>query len=146
MKRVIAAAALSAAFLATPYLATAQAPPFSNGPVWDVQHIRTKDGHFDDYIKWVSTVWKADQEELKKAGYIIDYKVYSVVDPRADEPDILLCTEFKNMAAMDTPVAEYYAFAAKHFGAIAQQDQQQAARDSIRTAMGDVLLREIILK
>ena len=146
MKRVIAAAALSAAFVAVSGFAAEPGPPFSNGPVWDVQHIRTKDGHFDDYIKWVSTVWKTYQEAWMKAGYTIGYKVYLVVDPRADEPDVLLCTEYKNMAAMDTSVAEQYAFAAKHFGPTAQQDQQQAARESIRTSMGDVLIREINLK
>ena len=61
MKRVIAAAALSAAFIAMSSFAAEPGPPFSNGPVWDVQQIRTKDGHFDDYIKWVATVWKSYQ-------------------------------------------------------------------------------------
>jgi hypothetical protein len=145
MKRVIAAAALSVAFLGVSSFAAEPAPPFSNGPVWDVQHIRTKDGHFDDYMKWVSTVWKAYQVAWMKAGYTIGYKVYVVVDPRSDEPDVLLCTEYKNMAAMDVPVAEQYAFAAKHFGATAQQDKAQADRGSIRTALGDVLLREVDL-
>ena len=145
MKRVIAAAALSAAFVAVSSFAAEPAPPYSNGPVWDVQHIRTKDGHFDDYIKWVSSVWKSYQEAWIKAGYTIGYKVYVVVDPRADEPDVLLCTEYKNMAAMDTSVAEQYAFAAKRFGPTAQQDQKQASRESIRTPMGDVLIREINL-
>jgi hypothetical protein len=146
MKRVILAAALSVAFLGSAVRADAQAPPFSNGPVWDVVHIRTKDGRFDDYIKWVSTAWKQQQEALMKAGYIIGYKVYTVVDAREGEPDILLCTEFKNMGAMDTPVAEMYDFAAKHFGAIGQQNQQEVARGSMRTVMGDVLIREIDLK
>ena len=81
-----------------------------------------------------------------KGGYTIGYKVYVVVDPRQGEPDIMLCTEYKNMAAMDVSVAEQYAFAAKHFGSTAQQDQQEASRQSIRTALGDVLLREINLK
>lgn len=146
MKRVIAAAVLSVAFLGVSSFAAAQAPPFSNGPVWDVQHIRTKDGHFDDYMKWVSTVWKSNQEAWMKAGYTIGYKVYVVVDPRAGEPDILLCTEYKDMATMDKPVAELYAFAAKHFGSATQQNQEEASRESIRTPMGDVLIREVNLK
>jgi len=146
MKRVILAAALSVAFLGSAASALAQAPPYSNGPVWDVQHIRTKDGHFDDYVKWLSTVWKPMEETMMKGGYIIGYKVYVVVDPRADEPDILLCTEYKNMAVMDTSVAELYAFMAKHFGSTAQQDKEQADRASIRTSLGDVLIREINLK
>jgi hypothetical protein len=146
MKRVLAAAALSAAFLAVPFSAMAQAPPYSNGPVWDVSQIRTKDGRFDDYIKWVSTAWKAQEEALMKAGYIIGYKVYTVVDPRDGEPDILLCTEYKNMAVMDTPVAQMYAWAAKHLGSTKQQNQGEVSRGSMRTVMGDVLMRELILK
>jgi hypothetical protein len=145
MNRVIAAAALSVAFLGVSSFAAEPAPPFSNGPVWDVQHIRTKDGHFDDYMKWVSTVWKAYQVAWMKGGYTIGYKVYVVVDPRADEPDVLLCTEYKNMAAMDVPVAEQYAFAAKYFGGTAQQDKAEADREAIRTALGDVLIREVDL-
>jgi hypothetical protein len=146
MKRVIAAAALSAAFLVVSFSADAQAPPFSNGPVWDVSHIRTKDGHWDEYIQWVSTDWKAQQEALLKGGYIIGYKVYSVVDARDGEPDILLCTEYKNMAAMDVAPAQIYAFAAKHFGSTAEQNSHEASRGSMRTVMGDVLIREINLK
>lgn len=115
-------------------------------PVWDCQQIRTKDGHFDDYMKWLATDWKQQQEALLKAGYIIGYKVYNMVDNRAGEPDIMLCTEFKNMAAFDTPVAQMWAAQAKLSGSVAKSDQEQAARGSIRTALGDVLIRELKLK
>jgi hypothetical protein len=146
MKRLSSAAALAAAFLVLPLAATAAPPPYSNGPVWDVVHIRTKDGRTDDYLKWVDTAWKAQEEALIKGGYAIGYKVYMVVDPREGEPDILLCTEFKNMAAMDTPVAEAYAFMAKQYGSATKANQEEVDRGSLRTVMGDVLIRELDLK
>jgi len=50
------------------------------------------------------------------------------------------------MAAFDTPMAQQYALQAKIAGSIAKSNQAQAARDSIRTIMGDPLVREAILK
>lgn len=145
MKRFLTATALCAAFLGLPVIAAADSP-YSNGPVWDIAQIKTKDGHFDDYIKWVDTVWKAQQEELMKQGYIIGYKVYETIDPREGEPDILLATEYKNMAVMDTPVATMDAFFAKFAGSLKKSDEREAARGSIRTVQGDILFRELKLK
>ena len=122
------------------------APSFAKGPVWDYASIKTKDGHFDDYMKWLSTEWKAQQEAMKKAGYISSYKVLIVGDPRGDEPDIILATEYPNMAAFDRSVAEEYAFAKKTFGPLAKASKEQADRGSIRTVMGDMMLREAVLK
>ena len=145
MKLLLAGFASAAAFVITPAFA-AVSPPYENGPVWDFAQVKTKDGHFDDYMSWLSTSWKAQEEALKNAGYIMDYKVYIVADPRGDDPDIILATEYKNMAAMDTPVAEMYAFAEKTMGPTSKTDAEQAGRGSIRTIMGDVLTREVILK
>jgi hypothetical protein len=146
MKSLVTAAATAAAFLAVPLIAAAAGPPYGNGPVWDCVQVRTKDGHFDDYVKWLATDWKSQQEAWMKAGYIIGYKVYNTVDVRQGEPDILLCTEFKNMAAYDTPIAQLWAFQAKLTGTVAKGDKEEAARGSIRTMLGDVLFRELKLK
>jgi hypothetical protein len=124
----------------------ADAPSFAKGPVWDFASVKTKDGHFDDYMKWLTTEWKAQQEALKKAGYISGYKVLMVADPRENEPDLILATEYPNMAAFDHGVAEEYAMQAKLFGPIAKASKEQADRGSIRTVMGDMMLREAILK
>lgn len=146
MKFLLIAFAASAALLITPAMAAGDSPAFENGPVWDYAQIQTKDGHFDDYMNWLSTDWKAQEEALKKAGVIIDYKVYLVSNPRQNEPDILLAQEYKNMAAFDTPVAKQYEMQAKIAGSIAKSNQEQAARGTIRTILGDVLVREAILK
>ncbi|QUD89070.1 hypothetical protein [Phenylobacterium montanum] len=147
MKFMLASLAAAALFAAVPALAADEnAPSFENGPVWDFGQIQTKDGHFDEYMHWLDTQWKAQEEALKKEGVIIDYKVYLVADPRQGEPDIILATEYKNMAAFDRSVADGYALQAKIFGSIPKADSEQAARGTVRTVLGDVWAREAILK
>ncbi len=145
MKRVFAALAACIAMLALPATAASDRG-YDNGPVWDVGAIQTKDGHFDDYMKFVTTTWKSQQEALKKAGYILDYKVYVVTDPRDNEPDIYLATKFKNMAAFDTSLDEMDAFMTKMGGPQAQMNKEQQDRGAIRAVRGDMLMRELILK
>jgi hypothetical protein len=147
MKHLFGAVAASLALLALPGLAAdSNAPSFENGPVWDMAQIKTKDGHFDDYMHWLATDWRSQEEALKKAGVIVDYKVYMVQNARTDEPDLILAQEYKNMAAFDAPMAQQYALQAKIAGSIAKANQQQAARGSMRNIMGDVMLREAVLK
>jgi hypothetical protein len=145
MKRAFAALAACIALIAFPATAASDRG-YDNGPVWDVGSIQTKDGHFDEYMKFVTTTWKSQQEALKKAGYILDYKVYVVTDPRDNEPDIYLATKFKNMAAFDTSLDEMDAFITKIAGPQAQMNKEQADRGTIRTVRGDMLMRELILK
>jgi hypothetical protein len=147
MKLLLVAAATIALTSAAPaFAADSDAPVFDTGPVWDYSMIQTKDGHFDDYMKWLSTGWKAQEEALKKAGVILDYKVLLVSSPRANEPDIILAQEYKNMAAFDRTPADEYALQAKIFGSLPKANEEQAARGAIRTILGDVLVREAILK
>jgi hypothetical protein len=151
MKSLFAGIAASTVLIVGPALAAGDdSPAFENGPVWDVVQVQTRDGHFDDYMKWVSTAWKAGEEAQKKEGVIVDYKVYVVDHPRAGEPDVLLCQEFRNMAAFDTPVAEQFEIAARISrsieGSIAKMNQQQAARGAIRTVLGSMMMREAVLK
>jgi len=136
----------SVALLTISASAAPSARGYDNGPVWDVKAIQTKDGHFNDYMKFVTTTWKAQEEGLKKAGVIIDYKVFVTMDPRDNEPDISLATEYKDLKAMDVPLDQQEAFAKKMSGSLEAGDKQQAARGSIRTLRGDTLLRELKLQ
>ncbi|MBA2933945.1 hypothetical protein HZF05_07510 [Sphingomonas sp. CGMCC 1.13654] len=122
------------------------APAYENGTVWDFTEIKTADGHFDDYMQWLSTQWKTQEEALQKAGVIKSYKVLLVTDPREGEGDVMLAIEYPNMAVFDHSVAEQYALQKKIFGSLAQASQQQAARGAIRTIKADFMMREAILK
>src|SRR5580692_11613736 len=91
---------------------------YDNGPVWDVASVQTKPGHFNDYMKFISTTWRAEQEMLKKEGYVLDYKVFVVVDQRDNEPDVTLAVEYKDMAAYDLPLDKQDAMTKQMFGSM----------------------------
>lgn len=136
----------AASLIALPVAAAAEDPVYNKGTVWDFGQIKTIDGHFDDYMKWLAGPWKQQQEAMKKAGYIVSYKVLMVVDPRKDEPDIILATEYANMAAFDHSTADEYKMGEKIWGSLSKASQEQAARGAIRTVVGDMLVREAVLK
>jgi hypothetical protein len=147
MKALLLGIAACALMQAAPALAADdEAPGYENGPVWDMAQIQTKDGHFDDYMKWVSTEWKAQEEALKKAGVIVSYKVYLVSNTRQGEPDVILAQEWKNMAAFDVSVADGYVLNKKLFGSAAKGAQGEVERGAMRTVQGNVLMREAVLK
>src|SRR5215467_13847351 len=82
-------------------LAYADGRDWSDGPVINVSSIRTIDGHFDEYMHWLATTYKKQQEAAKKAGLITAWRVVVVEARTPSDPDILLVTEFKNWAALD---------------------------------------------
>ena len=82
-------------------VASADGREWNDGPVVNVASIRTVDGHFDDYMHWLSTTWKKQEEAAKKAGHITGYRIFVVEARGPNDPDILLVTEFKNWAALD---------------------------------------------
>ena len=139
----------AASLLAAPVLAAPvdpDAPVYDNGSVWNFTEVKTVDGHFDEYMQWLATQWKAQEEALKKAGVIKSYKVLIAVDARSHEGDLILAVEYPNMAVFDRSVASQYALQKKIFGSLTQASKEQAARGSIRTLKSDYLMREVLLK
>lgn len=144
MKSVtLVAAALFA--LASP-MAFADGTDWDDGPVVNVSNIRTVDGHFDEYMHWLATTYRKQQEAAKKAGLILGYRVF-VVEPRGpQDPDIILVTEFKNWAALDHLGRKFDAVTAANEGSLAKANQSQADRAKIRTVLGSRTQQEAILK
>jgi hypothetical protein len=71
MTHLVFAAAALLAVTAFPGTALADGKDYNDGPVINVAAIRTVDGHFDDYMHWLATVYKQEQEAAKKAGLIL---------------------------------------------------------------------------
>ena len=83
MKTLLIGLAAAGMLMSTLVLAADdESPAFENGPVWQFSDIQTKDGHFSEYMSWLSSSWKPQEEALKKAGVIIAFKVFLVTDPR----------------------------------------------------------------
>jgi hypothetical protein len=119
---------------------------YTEGPVVNVARIRTVDGKFDEYMNWLGTKWKQQQESGKKAGYIVSYAVYQVQPRNAQDPDLLLVTTYKNWAALDGALAKGDAMAKEVNGSVAASNQAQFERAKIRTVLGDEYIQELMLK
>jgi len=146
MTRVFCAAGalLSLTSLAT--IARADGRDYNDGPVINVASIRTVDGHFDDYMHWLATGYKKQQEAAKKAGIITAYRVVVIEARGANDPDILLVTEFKNWAALDGLGGKLDKISAQLQGSVEKAAQSQVERAKIRTVLGSRTEQEALLK
>src|SRR2546429_8683450 len=100
MRRVFCAAGALLSLTSVATTALADGRDYNDGPVINVAAIRTVDGHFDDYMHWLATGYKKQQEAAKEAGLITGYRVIVVGARGPDAPDILPLTRYKNWAAM----------------------------------------------
>src|SRR5262249_18138544 len=118
-----------AAGTALAVLACANMPAFADdhayteGSVVNVAMIRTVDGKTDDYLRWLDTTWKAEQEASKKAGYIQSYEVLLASPQGPNDPDVLLVTTYKNWAALDGALAKGDEIAKQIEGSVAAANQ-----------------------
>jgi hypothetical protein len=140
--------ALGALLLATTLATTAHADgrDYKDGPVVNVSSVRTVDGHFDDYMHWLATTWKQQEEAAKKAGLINSYEVL-VVEPRGpQDPDIYLVVEYKNWAALDGLGGKLDSISAQVEGSVDKANQSESARAKIRTIIGAQTMQRADLK
>jgi hypothetical protein len=118
---------------------------YTDGPVTEVDYIQVEYGHFEEYIDWLNSTWKPTMEATKKAGIIIDYKVFSSTPPSPDHPDIILWITYKNMAALDRGVEEEDV-AKKVIGSTEIQNKARVGRNEYRKVLRREYIRELILK
>ncbi len=137
-------ALLSLTALAT--VAQADGRDWNDGPVVNVAAIRTVDGHFDEYMHWLATTYKRQQEAAKAAGLITSYRVMVVEARTAQDPDIYLVTEYKNWAALDRLGGKFDQVSAQVEGSVEKAAQSEADRAKIRTVLGSRTQQEALLK
>src|SRR5579863_882908 len=118
---------------------------YTDGPVTEVDYIHVEYGHFEEYIDWLNSTWKPTMEATKKAGLIIDYKVFSSTPPSPDHPDIILWITYKNMAALDRGVEEE-AVAKKVICSTDCQNKARVGRNDYRKVLRREYIRELILQ
>ncbi len=118
---------------------------YSEGPVTEVTYLKIEYGHFDEYVDWLNSTWKPLNEAKKKAGLIIDYRVYTARPRTPEEPNVIFMITYPNMAAFDRR-AEEDDVAVAMIGSAKEQDAARIARSAYRTRVGTELIREVILK
>ncbi len=127
-------------------LAYADGRNYSDGPVVNVSAIKTVDGRFDDYMHWLATTWKKQEEAAKKAGIITKYEVLVVQPQGPNDPDIFLVIEYKNWAAFDGLGGKLDAVSTQVEGSLDKANQAQVDRAKIRTVLGSKTMQVAELK
>ena len=142
----IAAMAGAIGLACTSMAAIADDHAYTEGPVTNVAAIRTENGKFDDYMKYLDTTWKAEQEAAKKAGYVISYKIINVEPRGEDDPDLYLVVTYKNWAALDDSTAKGDAIAKQVEGTLSAANDSAVNRGKIRRVLGSWTGQELNLK
>ena len=123
---------------------------YTNGPVTEVDYIAVQYGHFDEYMAWVTSTWVPTMEAAKKAGLIIDYRVFRASPKSPDEPNVYLEITYKNMAAYAGDIGdkadEFEAVTEKVICNSACQNQARVRRNEFRKVLGTELIRELVFK
>jgi hypothetical protein len=118
---------------------------YSEGPVTEVDYIQVEYGHFEEYIDWLNSTWKPTMEAFKKAGLIIDYKVFRFTPKSPDQPNVSLWITYKNGAAALDNGVELEEVAKKVIGSTEFQNKARVGRNEYRKVLGTEYVRELIL-
>ena len=119
---------------------------YTDGPVTEVDYIQVEYGHFAEYIAWLNSTWKPTMEAMKKAGLIIDYKVFQATPKTPDQPNLYLWIIFKNAAAALDKGVELEYVARKVICDTECQNKARVVRNEYRKVLGTEFIRELILK
>ena len=121
----------------------AQQSSYKLGSMWTASRIAVADGQFENYLDFLTSTWRGNQEFAKSKGWLLDYHILNSVNPRDGEPDIILLTRFADM-----PTAAEIERRDKLINARMKQDEHSAEtasgqRQVMRKLMGTVLYREL---
>ena len=120
--------------------------PFRNGSVWSVSFIRMKPGMENAYLTYVANEWKREQEALKKDGQILSYKVITTEAHSSNDWNIMLMSEYKDLATMEANEAKADNLAQAVVGNDEKQMQGYRDRLQIREVLDVRTAREIVLE
>jgi hypothetical protein len=120
--------------------------PYRNGSVWSISFIQMKPGMDTAYLNYISGDWKREQEALKKDGQIISYKVLQTEGHSPTDFNLMLMTEYKDMATMEANETKADNLLQTVIGNDEKQMQGYRDRLQIREVLGIRLAREIVLE
>lgn len=148
MKRnLICAAGLAALALGVSAIpAHAQNAPADPGLYVDVGWIDILDGGDVEYLNFLATEWRKNQEFAKSKGWIVDYSVLANVNARPGEPDLYLSTTFASMPDAAESLRRQEQWREHMKKSDAQMSAESGNRSKFRTVMGSMLLQQVILK
>ena len=120
--------------------------PFRNGSVWSISFIKMKPGMENAYLKYVAGEWKREQEALKKDGQILSYKVITTEAHGSNDWNIMLMSEYKDLATMEANETKADNLAQTVVGNDETQMEGYRNRLQIREVLDVRTAREIVLE
>jgi hypothetical protein len=145
MKRIASALAVVCLLLfALPLLA--QSKPYHDGSVWEMQCIHVKAGMEDRYARYLAGDWKKEQDAMKKAGFVLSYKVIGTEAHNPTDCNVILMTEYKDLTTMEANADKAEQLGQDLFGGMQKVEAGYVDRSSYRDIIGTRLAREIILE
>lgn len=124
----------------------AQSKPYHEGSVWQMQCIHVKAGMEDRYSRYLASDWKKEQDAMKKAGYLLSYKAISTEAHNPTDCNIILMSEFKDLATMEANADKAEQLGEQLFGGTSKIEAGYVDRSSYRDIIGSRLAREIVLE
>ncbi len=146
MRKVLSITVLTATLLMASAM-LAQNPNYEVGPVWRVNYYSIKPGQGDAFWKDFRENLKPIYDEFKKAGYILEYKVFT--NPVVDHPhdwDVAVGLLYPNWAAFDQLDTKGASIASKHYGSREAMIESGKKRSDLRELIASHLAREVSVK
>lgn len=126
--------------------ALAQEESFKPGTVWTFSYIKVEPGQMNRYIDYLGGDWKKINELGKREGYVVSYHVFSVNNPRAGEPDLILAIESKDYYSKAEQLVQQKKVEALLAADQRKMEAQSLGRDPMRKFAGGMELQELVLK
>jgi hypothetical protein len=147
MKKLVIFFSLTLFILMAQLTVTAQtSKPYTEGPIWSVQFVKTKPGMTLLYLKNLSDGWIKIMNEAKTEGLILDFKVFSGIPGSKDDWDLMLMYELKNHAAEDGLSDKMEVIRNKISGSEDVQQKSAVARNDLRELLGGKMTQELIFR
>jgi hypothetical protein len=120
--------------------------PYKEGTVVSLTFVRTKPGMTNDYLRNLAAEWRKLNDEAKKEGLILSYKIYLGSAVNKDDWDMMLQIEYKDMAALDGIDEKFEAISARVLGPEEKVTEGYRKRGDMREILGEKIVREVVLK
>ncbi len=122
----------------------AQERVYEEGSVWDVSYVRTEPGQFDTYLANLEQVWKQVLDRAIESGDVLSYKVISAQAAFSGDWDLMLLTEYPNMAALDGIQERMDPIVEEVIGSMSTVSESTVERRKLREILGGKIARELI--
>jgi len=120
--------------------------PTHPGSVWLLSFIHVKPGMSTAYEKYLAGEWKKQEDALKAAGIILSYKVIQTEAHSPNDWDLMLMSEYKDLASLEANEDKVDALLQKSVGGDEKQMQGYKERSEIRELLGTRVAREVLLE